>query len=417
MVIVGNKEHEIKLTNQQLIKEANIKQVFDLIFKHKKISRAEIAHRTKLSPTTISTLVDELIASDLVISSGAGKSTTSGRKPIMLEVNKKRAQILCAGWKKKGFTYSLFDLGCNEIESFDVPLSSNADYAGELFSAIFDSAKLLDESKLLAVCISIPAIVDFKTKKIISTVLDIKKNNNFLLRTKDRFPDIPVVIGNESAFYAYAEKEFSLKKAVSNLIFININEGVGAGIVFGDEIFRGAYGMAGEFGHMSIDMNGPECVCGNRGCLERLVNRSTIMQRIAYAIETGGKSVVQQLTDNDLKKLNLKIVRQALENKDELVTDIIEDISRKVAFGINNIISIFNPEVVVLGGGIEELGPMFLDMVKANIKITGFRKLVSNVSIKYSKLTGNYENKGAAKYFMDNIFKLTINTGKETYIC
>lgn len=408
MIVIGcSKNQDNGLTNQQLIKETNQKRIFSLIYHNNDISRAKLAQKTGLSPTTVSALVDDLIDSGLVFTKGAGKKATSGRKPIMLEVNSDRYQIACITWRKTAFQYTLYDLKCNEIESMTVPINHNGDYAGAIHHIIENESQKMERDKLLSLCISVPAIIDYKTKKIISTVLDLCANYDFATEIKKRFPNTPIMIGNESAFFAYGEKEYSSTIPVDNLVYININDGVGAGIVYNGEVFKGSYGTAGEFGHMSIDMNGPQCSCGNKGCIERLINYQAIIARVQQEIKDGGYSVVKGYCDGNLDSINFKMICKALEEDDALVSEIIDDIAKKLAFGINNVISIFNPEEVVIGGGMEKLGDKFLKAVRKKTKVTGFRKLVSDVLIRYTRLTGNAESKGAAKYYIDNIFRPT----------
>lgn len=418
MIVIGcNKNKENGLANQQLIKETNQKRIFSLIYHNNGISRAKLAQRTGLSPTTVSALVDELIDSGLVISKGAGKKATSGRKPIMLEVNSSKYQIACISWRKAEFQYSLYDLKCNEIESISVPSTQDDDYAKSIYNIVTNQSLTMVSHKLLALCISVPAIIDYKTKNIISTVLNIRSNYNFVAEIKRRFPETPIMIGNESAFYAYGEKEYSLAVPVDNLVYINISDGVGAGIVYNGEIFKGSYGTAGEFGHMSIDMNGPQCSCGNKGCIERLINYNAIISRIKQKILAGEHTSIEEYCGRNLDNICFDMICKALEEDDALVIEIIDDIAEKLAFGINNVISIFNPEEVVIGGGMEKLGDKFLNTVRKKTKITGFRKLVSNVNIRYTRLKGNAENNGAAKYFVDNIFRPTESINSQTFIC
>lgn len=406
MIVIGcSKNQDNGLTNQQLIKETNQQRIFSLIYHNNDISRAKLAQRTGLSPTTVSALVDELIDSGLVLTKGAGIKATSGRKPIMLEVNGSRYQIACISWRRSGFQYSLYDLKCNEIESITVPAAQNDDFAQSIYNIVRNQSKKLKTDKLLALCISVPAIIDYKTKKIISTVLDIRSDYDFVTEINACFPDTPIMIGNESAFYAYGEKEYSSAVPVDNLVYININDGVGAGIVYNGEIFKGSYGTAGEFGHMSIDMNGPQCSCGNKGCIERLINFNAITARVQQEIKDGGYSVVKDYCNGDLDSISFDMICKALEEDDALVAEIMDDIAKKLAFGINNVISIFNPQEVVIGGGMEKLGDKFLNAVRKKTKITGFRKLVSDVKIHYTRLHGNAESRGAAKYYIDNIFR------------
>lgn len=418
MIIVSRKKfRESSLVNQQLIKETNLKMLFNLINKCGPVSRADLAAITQLSATTVSDLVDELIGSNIVISTGMGETKTSGRKPIMLQVNPEGGYIASIGWKKHGLNFSLFNLKCNELDNVFQPMTPHTDYVEAIYNIVNNSSIMkLGREKLFALCIVLPAIIEVETKKIISTVLEID-DNNLLVRLKERFANLPIVVGNESAFAAYAEKEFSGGHDVMNLIYVNIHMGVGAGIVFNGEMFRGSSGMAGEFGHMSIDVNGPECTCGNHGCLEQLVSIPAMARKIIEGINSGRETIIKDLVNNDFSKINMDTIKQAVDRNDKLALELIDGTATKLAFGISNIISIFNPEIVVLGGEIQKLGETFIEKVKQNTSRMGFRKLVDKVYIRYTNLSGNVENLGATKYFLDNIFKLSVNVDENLFIC
>jgi predicted NBD/HSP70 family sugar kinase len=405
------------IQNQLLIKERNLRRLFDLIYAHKEISRATLATMTKLSPTTVSSLIDELLSCEVVLTSGVETSGKIGRKAILLQVNPNRMQIPTIAWEKDGFRYVLYDLLCNELETIFLPLSKTSDYAEELHQLIVRKSKKVVQERVGALCISIPAVLDVNSHRIISTVLDVQGHEDFLVQVKKQFQARPVIIGNESAFYAYAEKEFSLSTRAENVIYINVNVGVGAGIIYRGKIYRGSFGMAGEFGHMSVDMHGPLCTCGNRGCIERLISTPRIIERVVEAVRQGGASLVTECCEGDLAGVTLPMIAQAFKEGDSLVDKVIQEVAHVLSFGITNVIRIFDPEILVIGGGIEILGPRFLEMVKDGVNQNGSILLASTVEIIYTKLPPSCKNRGAAKYYIDNIMRFTVRKTEDVIIC
>ncbi|PKL26991.1 MAG: hypothetical protein CVV46_14015 [Spirochaetae bacterium HGW-Spirochaetae-2] len=403
--------------SQIIIKERNLRRLFDLIYSHGEISRAALATKTKLSPTTVSTLVDEMIESGLLESCGVENSNRIGRKAILLRVNPSRLQIPTIAWERDGFRYSLYDLACNELESYFFPFGSNINYAEQLHDLILRKSKGIDQSRLGALCISIPAVVDAHTHKIISTVLDVRGQEDFLVDIRKHFLARPVVIGNESAFYAYAEKEFSLSVRAENVIYINVNVGVGAGIIYRGKIYRGSFGMAGEFGHTSVDMNGPLCSCGNRGCLERLISLPRIIERVVNAVEADSDSLLHGICRGNLTSVTLEQIAQAFKHSDPTVVAEMDQVALILSVGINNVIRIFDPEIVVVGGGVEVFGPVFLEMVKRYITQNGSSVLTSGVKIIYTQLPPTCKSMGAAKYYIDNIMRITERKEEDVIVC
>ena len=405
------------IRSQLMVKERNLKRLFDYIVAEKEISRASLATKAKLSPTTVSTLIDEMIEHGLIQTSGIEQSTRIGRKGILLKVNAERLHIPTIAWERKGFRYILFDLACNELESMYFPISNNAGYVEQLHNLIIDKSKAINTEKLGALCITIPAIVDVNSHKIISTVLDVKDQENFLVDVRKIFIARPVIIGNESAFYAYAEKEFVLNRKAQNLVYINVNVGVGAGIIYRGKIYRGSFGMAGEFGHTSVDMNGPLCTCGNRGCLERLISTPRIIERAVAAVKKAQSTILLELCGGTLEHVSLEQVAKAFILKDQGVLDAMMESAMILAFGINNVLRIFDPEIVVIGGGIEIFGDDFLNMIRESVKSNGSSVISSGVQIIYTRLPSTCKNRGAAKYYIDNIMRITEQREDDVIFC
>ena len=395
--------------NLQLVKETNLAMIFNLIYKQGSVSRAELAQKTKLSPTTVSSLIEELLRNDVVIETGAGKTTTSGRKPIMVEINSHGYYIISFEIVENGFYCSLYDLLCRKIEEqrYDI-----ADFEGlgailiETIEAIL-SRHGIQEKKLLGVSIGVPGLINHEECRVISsTVVPLREDNDFWYQIKRRFDDIPVFLENESYYCAYAEKEFGIIKDVRNLIFIDINIGIGAGIIMNGEMFRGTYGMAGEIGHVSIDLNGPRCKCGNKGCLEIMASIPAMVQKVIFAIMSGRETVIKDVTGNDLNRININVIKYAIDNKDQLAMEIMDEIALKLAFGINNVINLFNPQVVVFGGEIIKMGDIFLNRFKEHLKSIALKPNANRIDIEYSSLVSNTVNLGGARYVLDNVFKI-----------
>jgi len=401
---------ENQTANLQLVKETNITLLFNLIYKLGPISRAELAQRTKLSPTTVSSLVEELIHDGMIIETGVGETTTSGRKPIMLEINPDGGYILSFEMLKDALLCDMYDLKCNEITVY----KEKVDDFGAIGKKIIDEAEKMlkqnniSEEKLLGICISLPGLIDFEKKRVTSsTVIPIDENNDFFNEIKQRFSNIPVFVENQSYLCAYAEKEFGTDGDIEDLVFIDINVGIGAGIIIGGNVFKGSFGLAGEVGHITIDMNGPRCKCGNRGCLEIMANIPAIIQKIIFAIMSGRDTIVKEVIDNDYNKINMDTVKYAIENNDELVMEIMDETAMKLAFGINNVINLYNPQVIVIGGEIIKAGSFFLEKLKDHLNSIELKPNINKVKLRYSTLKENAATLGGARYVLDNIFRLT----------
>lgn len=375
MVMRVEKNH--KTANLKLVKQSNLTLVFNLINENQPVSRASIAHATGLSPTTVSSLVDELISENMVEETGMGKLSGSGRKPILLAVKRDGGCVAAVEIRDGGFNLEIFNL-----EGVSVLYSGReiADY-DDIGKIIADevSEKCREFGRLLGICVGVPGVIDKKTKRVLSTLIPITRDNDFFNVIRNRFPDIKVKLGNESSFCAYIEK--TQKKEIHSLVYIDINIGIGAGIILDDRIFTGAFGNAGEFGHVSVDINGEKCKCGNYGCLEGLAN-------IPAICKAAGVSKLSEIDTSDERNIAK-----------------LHGVCRYIASGINNIINMINPEAIVIGGAISYLGEAFLAEIKKELAPIMFAADMERFSLEFSSVDGNPVTRGAGRYLLDRIFE------------
>lgn len=410
------------LLDLQVIKQANLKRVFDLIRHTKVTSRANIAKKLKLSPTTISSLVECLVRLGYVRYVGIGDSTT-GRKPVLFEINPNGMQIPVISFKPTGLQYYLYDCALNPIESLFVPYPEtiqpifvrgdspvkyrNIDgniYVEMVVDLIQNKSALLDSKKIEVICLTLSGTFSWEDGAFSSSVLQVKAPSEFVNRIKDRL-GVSILVGNESASLAYAEKCL-IGQDFKNLIFVNICFGVGAGIIIDGKLFTGAGGLAGEMGHISINYNGRTCFCGNKGCLERYVSQNAIIDSILNSIQNGTESLVSEICDGNYQNISFDMLRVAYEKGDKLVHKILEIAAKRLVLGLSNMVCALSCYNIVLGGGIENLGLPFLNLVQYCIKRLGFRKGMDKVKVRYTKTQCNAECLGVSEYFFDNFFKI-----------
>ncbi len=376
--MVLNENRGKKAANLQVVKESNLTLVFNLINKNQPISRASIAHKTGLSPTTVSSLVDELISEDMVVEIGTGNLKGSGRKPIMLSVKADGGCVVGIELRQSGFELEFFDLTGKRVLFHSHEIE---DY-GRIGEMLVEDIKALNRNmgRLLGICVGVPGVIDRRTKKIVSTVIPIDEDNAFFDILCASFPDIRVKLGNISSFCAYIEKN-EAREDIHSLVYIDINIGIGAGIILEDRIFTGAFGNAGEFGHVSVDLNGKICKCGNRGCLEAIANVPQILETV------GEKS---------LSKIDVE---------DEVTREKLKPICRYMAAGINNAVNMINPEAIVLGGEITKLGKPFLKLLRSELLPIMFEANRERVILRFSSIDGNAVTRGCGRYMLDRIFQ------------
>jgi glucokinase len=176
----------------------------------------------------------------------------------------------------------------------------------------------------------------------------------------------PASMDNDANVAALGEHRFGAGRECKNLLYITVSTGVGGGWVLNGQPWRGAEGMAGEIGHAVVDPNGPRCLCGKRGCVERLASGPYIAQRarewLAEQPERG--QVLRSLVGNDADKVTAQLVSQAAAQGDELAWEALYVAAWGLGVGIGNAANLINPERFILGGGVTKSGDRFWEVVR-----------------------------------------------------
>jgi glucokinase len=176
---------------------------------------------------------------------------------------------------------------------------------------------------------------------------------------------VPIFVDNDANCAALAEAWFGAAKFVRHFIYMTISTGIGGGIIIDKKLYRGAIGSAGEFGHMEIDLSGPKCGCGKRGCLEALASGSALKRK------TGMDAISLELAARQGDKKAQAAIREA---------------AHYLAIGIANLVNIFNPEMVVIGGGLSNMRELLLVPIRKEFKKYALTLPAKSVKIVRAKL-------------------------------
>ena len=166
---------------------------------------------------------------------------------------------------------------------------------------------------------------------------------------------------NDANAAAIGELHFGAGRDARNFIYITVSTGIGSGIIIDGNIYTGSTGTAGELGHMVIDGEGPPCNCGNRGCLETLASGTALAREARRRIKEGSKTSILEYASGDLEKVNAEVIHQAAQAGDNLAEELIARTAYYLGIGLANLVNIFNPEVIVIGGGLSNIGDRLLE--------------------------------------------------------
>lgn len=387
------------ILTQQSIKAMHLKEIYLKALHYKGISRAQLKRQMHLSFPSISALVDELLSQGILYETGIQESSQRGRPQTILRVQPDALTIPVATMTADGYLCALYDCCAAKIGEEFIPFSTVGckctDVGGQWHP---DTITLLDPLKNWKSSLSEYKLSDFvlcisgnfdEQGVMTSSAIKITTPENFLCDLKEALGKNTVILNNADC-YAYAEKCY--QTLPDDFIFIQVSEGVGAGIIRNGEIFQKDVIRAGEIGHMSIDYHGKSCVCGGKGCLERYISTLEITKEV--------QSLLQTEEIKDFSK-----VCEAYHKADPQVVQLISRKAELLAVGISNMLAMQPVQHIILGGDITMLGDSFLEEVQLVMKKRGLRRYLDRVTVTYSRNTGN-ELPGALWNYLEHQLKI-----------
>jgi len=369
------KKRKVTLGNSIAVRRWNLSSIFKLIRKRGPISRIELSKISGCSAGTVSNHVRTLIKKGFVIETKKGISS-GGRKPRQLMINPNKAYVFTIEIEVNQIKIVIFDLEIKVITKSIIPIIYKDDYKKTLEQVFFEMDKMREEknlksNNLLGIGVAVPGLID-KVKGVLEFAPNLGWKNVHISKIfKDKY-GLPIVLNNEAKAAAIGEREY-IYPDISNMVFVSINEGIGCGIFFNSELYRGASGNAGEFGHIIIDANGPLCHCGNKGCWEALASENFIVNSYLKL-------------PNSNKELTKKEIYQLGKNGDKKIMEIFKEAGKNIGIGLVNIVNGLSPELLVIGGGIVEIKDYIYEEIIKKLEESALSISYKKVEIKFSEL-------------------------------
>lgn len=358
--------------NQQVVKKNNKALVLQLIMEKEPISRADIAQVSGLNKATVSSLVNELLAEELIYESGPGESS-GGRRPVILHFNKIAGYSIGIDIGVNYVFCILTDLkGTILIEKNRLvnktPYTATMDIVKEMVQSLMDE---MPSSKygIVGIGVGVPGIVNKEGAVLLAPNLG-WKNMNIKKELEDLF-HVPVIIENEANAGAFAEQQFGTAQDFQNIIYISAGIGIGVGIILNKELYQGKNGFSGEMGHMIIEMNGKPCNCGSKGCWEAYASEQALLEKAGQHIDS------------------LEALMDLAEAQNEKALELFEEIGSYLGYGINNIINTFNPDQVIIGNRLALAREWIEDSICTTIESHSLSHHQNEFQLDFSKL-GKY---------------------------
>jgi predicted NBD/HSP70 family sugar kinase len=361
---------KIDLTNFQLAtsetaRHINRRIALNIIRRHQPMSRADVARRSGLQRSTVSAIIDQLIGEGWV-TEGASPVSARGRRPRFLHLNVERAGIVAVDLRPRTTKVGLAGLDARFVMQAEWPTPARPDeFAGKLACTVATFRKTHPDMVFEGVGVSLPGRVDQSGKLVFAPNLGWGQVN--LQRLLESTVDLPVVFENAASACALAELWFGRHPDdVKHLVAVTASEGIGVGLLLNGQLFHGTDGLAGEFGHVTLDETGPPCSCGKSGCWEQYASNSAALayylgEATAAKSAAGGSAADAAPTFDDILRL--------AERGDARAVETLERMARYLGIGLAPIVTGLAPQVLVIVGEItaawNRIGPILEDVVRS----------------------------------------------------
>ncbi|MFS0637880.1 ROK family transcriptional regulator [Mesobacillus foraminis] len=393
----------IRKGNKELIKDLNRSLVIDILRLQENITRTEIAKETGLGLSTITNIIEELKQENLVTEIGTADSQ-GGRKPVLLKFNGDFGIIAGLKIEKQAVKMCLSNLEGKILHSscFIYELEESS----QLAATIIEKLTLFIEdnvsaSKIVGIGIATPGLVDQESNEVIYS--PILKIDHGTLKPIGQHFNVPLVIDNDANVFTLAEKWIGLGRKYKNFIGVTVGEGVGAGIVLDDMLFRGEFGGAGELGHIKISQGDSLCYCGQRGCLELFASDSYLVNEAERMISIGIPTLMKSFIP-----ITPESIFTAAQIGDVYAQELLMKQGENLAIGIKNMVHLFNPEAVILGGEGLRGGDFLLQGIKKELFVHFFSRHPRQLQFHTSQLGDDVWLIGACALVVSHIFKVPI---------
>jgi len=377
------------------------------------ISRIELAKQTGLSPACIGGIVNRLLQKGLLVEAGRGVSS-QGRKPVSLVVRSDAAYLVGVDIGSQMLRVVVTDFLGRCIHKMEME-SRIAEGRQRVLQNAFDAihkairASAVRSSLIKGVGVAHSGVVDSENGVILSYPRpgQTAEWKNIPLRGifEERF-HLPTIIEDSTKAGAVAEKYFGLGYNLGDFFYIRVGIGIGAAIFIDGKLYRGSGGLAGEFGHMTVEEKGPLCSCGNYGCLETVASCAAVIQAVRRALQEGVDSKIWELAKGELDRITIEMIVQAAREKDSLAFRALGQAISYMGIALADVANLLNPHVVIFGGPLFQQAPeLLLEPLQRVIKQRALEKAANEMELKVSSLRSEAAALGAARLVSQKVIE------------
>ena len=385
---------DLTRASRSLLRDNNVSLLMELVRRAGSISRADLARRSQLSAPTVSTIIDQLLRRGIVVESSTAPSS-GGRPPVLLTIDPKAGYVVGIKLRGDGLTTVVCDLNAEIVSSSEQYLQLVGDPGAAIEAIEREVRRALRKSKVapskvLGVGIGLSGVIE--TSSGVCKFSHLLQWDDVALAQplRDRL-GLPVWVENDVNALAVAEKWAGDALIASDFLTLTVGRGIGLAIVVNRSLYRGAHGASGEFGHMIVEPGGPRCECGRFGCLEAMVGEGAIRRRV-------GERKGHDVSRDELQML--------IELEDAATLEVVDSAGRKLGLAVANVVTLLNPELLIVCGEGTSLGAVFLEPIVAAVHDQTFADLGRDVDIKIQTWGDEAWAVGAATLVLRELFNL-----------
>lgn len=387
------------------LRRINRQAALQQLYFHAPLSRLEISRRCGVSPATMTNVVSELLEQGIITESGS-KQSEGGRPHTLLSINPDYGAFVGIDVGETHVRIELFDLTLHNLGTLKQPVAPKEVEPAQVVQHIVEGLhELLAESgltqaNLVGIGIGVPGVVEQAEGLAVFTPNWGWHRVPLLTMLKEHF-DTPIYLDNGAKAMALAEMWFGAGRGTDSLAVLLIGTGVGAGIIAGGMLYRGVTNSAGEWGHTSIDLDGRPCRCGSRGCLEAYVGAPGIIERLRELDPQN-----DLLADEANQMITIPRIIEAARKAEPAAAKVLEDTIHYLGAGIANLINLFNPKLIVLGGWVGvELGQDILPKLHAIVERYALERPLSATTLSLSRFGQDAVCLGAASLALEDFLR------------
>ena len=384
----------------EFFSDRNTLAVLNVLRQEHRISRADIARMTGLTPATVSSLVTRLQSSSIVRISGFGESR-GGRRPRLVEFFPDAFYLAGVDIGIGKAIALVTDLHGRIISRARITLESSDGREKILRDVIRMTRSVLERlgsgsKKVKGIGLSFPGLIDADRGVALQLpALPLWRETPLVAAFRDEFK-LPCCLENDAKAMALGEAWLGAGRGCKNIFATIIGRGIGGGIILNGELYRGRFSTSGEIGHMTVDPHGPLCSCGNYGCLEAMASGKAIAAAAIRAARKGGATRIVAEAKGQVESITAEIVAAAARDGDELALKLVNEAAQYIGIGLAAVVNLLSPEMIIIGGGLSHIGDFFLRTIKETIAARAFTHGLTMPRIELSALGENASCLGAA---------------------